>query len=110
RSVAHPANVSIAVYRVDSLTRQSTDRMESYLWLTSDLKGTVESASSYFTMPADEANQAMDNLMLTQGWRRYNWNNILNDSVAVTYMPEFDGHIIKGNVINASTSKRAENI
>ena len=55
------------------------DNIVSYLLLSSDIKGEVESPGYYF----DEANkdrlEALDNLMLTQGWRRFTWKDIVED-------------------------------
>lgn len=51
----------------------------SHLLLTSDLKGHIENPEYYFT-DADEAKEkALDNLMLTQGWSRFVWADILAD-------------------------------
>ncbi|HEY5916144.1 MAG TPA: hypothetical protein VIU13_02020, partial [Chryseolinea sp.] len=42
------SNLSLAVYKADSLTRKSDDNIFNYLWLTSDLNGNVESPEYYF--------------------------------------------------------------
>ncbi len=47
------------------------------LLLTSDLAGYVESPGYYFQTPTPETAQALDNLLLTQGWRRYVWKEVL---------------------------------
>jgi TonB-dependent SusC/RagA subfamily outer membrane receptor len=51
----------------------------SYLLLSSDLKGHVEEPSYYFSSATPEVAQALDNLLLTQGWRRFVWRDILQD-------------------------------
>jgi hypothetical protein len=48
------------------------------LLLTSDLKGYVEKPNYYFTNETDEVNKALDNLMLTQGYRRFTWKELPN--------------------------------
>ncbi|MES2829841.1 MAG: hypothetical protein V4687_16910 [Bacteroidota bacterium] len=50
----------------------------SNLLLTSDLKGYIEKPNYYFRNSADSVNRALDNLMLTQGYRRFNWKEIAN--------------------------------
>ncbi len=62
-----------------------TDRENiwSRFLLTSDLKGYVYNPSWYFSPlnasgENDSARQALDNLMLTHGWNRFNWIKILN--------------------------------
>jgi len=48
----------------------------SNILLTSDLKGYVEKPNYYFTAETDEVNKALDNLMLTQGYRRFSWKEL----------------------------------
>ncbi|MFP5080954.1 TonB-dependent receptor [Pedobacter sp. JCM 36344] len=48
----------------------------SNLLLTSDIKGYVEKPNYYFTADNDEVNLALDNLMLTQGYRRFVWSDV----------------------------------
>jgi hypothetical protein len=47
------------------------------LLLTSDLTGYVEAPTYYFQNPTAETTRALDNLLLTQGWRRYVWKEVL---------------------------------
>ncbi len=97
------ANMSMAVYRLDSL--QAIDEMDinNYLWLSSDLTGKVESPQYYFSHTGRETEEAMDNLMLTQGWRRFRWEDVLQYKTPVfEFMPEYDGHIIKGRTISTA--------
>jgi hypothetical protein len=69
------------------------------LLLTSDLKGYVEKPNYYFTTETDEVNRALDNLMLTQGYRRFSWKdlpNIVNTKPA--FQAESFGINISGKV------------
>lgn len=61
----------------------------SNLLLSSDLKGFIENPNYYFT-DIDEAKiRQLDILLLTQGWRRFEWKNILSDSFPnLVYQPE----------------------
>ena len=105
------ADMSIAVYRVDSL--QSIDHTDifDYLWLTSELKGNVESAEYYFKDTGVETDQALDNLMLTQGWRRFKWNDLLENATPhFKFLPEYYGHIITAKIINTVTNAPAKGI
>jgi hypothetical protein len=51
----------------------------SNLLLTLDLKGYVERPNYYFNIKNDKANTDLDILMLTQGYHRFEWKQILND-------------------------------
>jgi hypothetical protein len=60
------------------------------LLLTSDLKGSIEQPNYYFNNIYDEkALPRLDLVMLTHGYRGFNWKQILNKSnPLVTYQPE----------------------
>jgi hypothetical protein len=107
---AVPANLSLSVYRMDSLPSQDKSNILSYLWLSSDLKGTIESPEYYFSLPNIEVAGALDNLMLVHGWRRFNWQDLLKNSTAsFEYIPEFDGHFISGKITQAATGAPVSN-
>jgi TonB-dependent SusC/RagA subfamily outer membrane receptor len=68
------------------------------LLLTSDLKGYVEQPNYYFTAVDEQKALGLDNLLLTQGWRRFTWKNILGGTFPqVTYKAE-DGLTITGRI------------
>ncbi len=105
------ADLSMSVYRIDSL--QSIDRSDifSYLWLNSDLKGNIESPGYYFKNADAETDEALDNLMLTQGWRKFQWAQVLeNKASGFTYLPEYHGHVINARIVNSETGAPAKNI
>jgi len=94
------ADLSVSVYLTDSLQPEQQTNLLNYLWLTSDLKGVIESPGYYFENSGAEVDKAIDNLMLTQGWRRFKWNNVLkNTKPAFTFLPEYEGHIITGKIL-----------
>jgi TonB-dependent SusC/RagA subfamily outer membrane receptor len=65
------------------------ENMLTYLLLTSDVKGYIEKPDYYFDDTAAGANNDLDILMLTQGYRRFEWKQVL-DSVTQTsaWQPE----------------------
>jgi hypothetical protein len=102
-----PADVSMAVYKLDSLQTFDQQSITDYLWLSSDLAGKIESPWWYFKK-SDSSEIAADNLMLTYGWRRFSWNNILQKQSENFRMPaELNGHIIDGKVLNNKTNEPA---
>jgi len=93
---------SLSVFRVDSIQTAPSGHIESYLWLASDLKGKIESPDYYFDHPEDE--QAIDNLMLSHGWRRFRWEDVLRHALPPReFPPEYNGAIIQGKVVEART-------
>lgn len=74
----------------------------SSLLLTSDLVGYIEKPNHYFLNDDAKTLKELDNLMLTQGWRRFTWKNVINNiNPNITYKPEeslkISGTITKGN-------------
>ncbi|SIT86409.1 hypothetical protein SAMN05444128_1724 [Pontibacter indicus] len=106
-----PASLSMAVYKLDSLQLQPQGHIASYIWLESDLKGAIESPAYYFSDAGREDRQAMDNLMLTNGWSRFKWENVLEKDVPKhAYLPENHGHLLFGKVTHKSSGQPAPGI
>ncbi|MGN6436909.1 MAG: hypothetical protein ACTHMM_10270 [Agriterribacter sp.] len=105
-SNATSTNMSLAVYRIDSLQSSEHSDIYSYLWLSSDIKGNIESPAWYFSTTADSAATGIDNLMLTHGWRRFKWQEVQQpQKPAFAYLPEYSGHIINGRLTDTATRK-----
>lgn len=97
------ANLSVSVYRLDSLHMAEDGDIASYLWLSSELKGNIESPGYYFNMVTAETDNALDNLLLTQGWSRFKWPDVLNSSrQKFIFPPEYTGHLVTGQLANAN--------
>ena len=82
---------SITVINTDELKTagQSEVTIFSNLLLTSDLKGYVENPNYYFTEASVEKNKALDNLLLTQNWSRFDWNKVKTGaSLENSFKPE----------------------
>ncbi|ASU36488.1 hypothetical protein [Mucilaginibacter xinganensis] len=61
----------------------------SNLLLTSDLKGNIEQPNYYFTNITDEKLKELDLVMLTHGYRQFEWKQLLNNGYPpVTWQPE----------------------
>lgn len=100
--------LSLSVYKFDSLTTTGETSLLSYLWLSSDLKGRIDSADYYFS--GNDA-LAIDNLMMSHGWRRFNWQNLVkNDVPAFEFAPEHNGHIVTGKIVDARTGAPAKQV
>jgi hypothetical protein len=61
------------------------------------LKGFVESPEYYFSNDK-VVEEAQDNLMLTQGWRRFKWKDVLDQRPMIHYPPEYGGHLIQATL------------
>ena len=106
---AGTADCSIAVVRVDTMQDEPANHIGPWLWLASDLKGKIESPGYYFDHPEDE--QAMDNLMISHGWRKFRWEEVLaHPDPAFGFPPEYNGAIISGKLIDTRTGAAAKNV
>jgi hypothetical protein len=104
-----PADCSLSVFRADDLQGNAGSHIEPYLWLASDLKGRIESPDYYFDHPED--GEAMDNLMLTHGWRRFHWGDVLTSQPRLPeFPPEYNGAIISGRLVDNRTGGPAKGI
>lgn len=80
------------------------------LLLSSDLKGFIEDVDYYFEADDMEHNMALDQLMLTQGWCRYSWEQMIHPSdFKVEHYIE-EGLTIKGKLLSTFRKKIKEGI
>ncbi|MGZ5135614.1 MAG: hypothetical protein ACXWCG_10705, partial [Flavitalea sp.] len=99
--VALTADMSVSVFLVDSLQRLEQNDIFSYLWLVSEFNGNIESPGYYCSNSGDEADGDLDNLMLTHGWRKFNWKDTSdNKKPTLRFLPEYEGHFVQGTVSN----------
>ncbi|HLY68694.1 MAG TPA: hypothetical protein VKR53_03125, partial [Puia sp.] len=105
------SNLSVAVYKIDSLQPVDENNIRNYLLLTSELQGSVESPDYYFQQNNPEVSQATENLMLTHGWRRFRWDDAMQTkSPLFEFAPEYEGHIVTGKVIDKNTGDPVEDV
>lgn len=75
----HKKGISGSLSVRDSGTEIGTtyaDNLQTYLLLTSDLKGYIHRPDYYFEADDSVHRTALDLLMMTQGWRRYAWKQL----------------------------------
>ncbi|WP_338875861.1 hypothetical protein WBJ53_09550 [Spirosoma sp. SC4-14] len=106
-----PTDMSVAVYRLDSLSTFQTTDILSYFWLSSDLQGAIESPAYYVQPETEEIRSAADNLMLTHGWRRFKWETVLaNPPASFRFVPDYNGLLVQGRVTNPVSGAPVPNI
>ncbi|MBG6235183.1 TonB-dependent SusC/RagA subfamily outer membrane receptor [Pedobacter sp. CAN_A7] len=82
-------SVSVTNTSVVDPDLENESHIFSTLLLSSDLPGYIEKPNLYFLDNSSITLQRLDNLLLTQGWRRFLWKNVINDvSPEMTYQPE----------------------
>lgn len=100
------ADLSAAVFRIDSLQDLPTDNIIHYVFLTSHLMGYHRPADYYFSEKA-EALKVADLLLLTYGWRSFN-SEAYNHPLVTT--PEYGGHLVTGTITDKRTGLPAPGI
>jgi len=70
------AHLGLSVY--DDLYQNKLDskNIQSHFLLSTQLKGNIYNPTCYFNEQNNDRNQALDLLMLTQGWRNYIWDEV----------------------------------
>jgi hypothetical protein len=97
-------NLSMSVFMIDSLQHIPEQSIITYLYLHSELKGRIESPEYYFDNTDKASDEALDNLLLTQGWRRFKWNDVMESKKpAFEFLPEVEGPVVSGKIINKLT-------
>ncbi|WP_028979764.1 MG2 domain-containing protein [Sporocytophaga myxococcoides] len=110
RGIAMPGNFSIAVVdeKLLSFADDRSGNLLSKLFLEADIKGKVEEPAFYFNNKEAKSEQAMDYLMLTSGYRRFTWKQIVNNELPeIAYQAE--KAILAGSVIDAYEGKPLAN-
>lgn len=105
KSSTAPVAGEFSVSVVDESKVPSDENSEtsilSNLLLTSDIKGYIEKPNYYFISKDENADANLDILMLTQGYRRISYRNIITDKLPQIYLfPEQEGLEILGTLRN----------
>lgn len=92
------ANLSMTVvdYEVDQ--EDCGLNIKSYLLLSSELKGNIENPCLYFDPEEPDRKKMLDLLMITQGWRKYLWNEIEETLIESFQYPFESGIDFKGTI------------
>ena len=98
------ARASVAVYQLDSLSAPGPADIGGYLTLSADLKGVIENPDYYLRDSSAVGRAAADNLMLTQGWSRFRWSEVLTASPATpAFLPEINGQLLRVRLTDKAT-------
>jgi hypothetical protein len=90
------ADLSLSVFQVDSLQKAPEISIMNYLLLNSELNGTIYNPDYYFQH--QENNEAIELLLLTHGWTRFKWNDVLSVPKGFSFVPEYEGLDVVGSI------------
>ncbi len=110
RGLPMPANLSMAVVndQLISFADDKSGNILSQLLLQQDLKGKIEEPAFYFNKKEAKADKALDYLLMTNGWRRFTWEKLIEEEMPQIIFPG-QRALIGGTVLDAQTGKPIEN-
>ena len=98
-----PVAANLSVAAVDARLAPEADSngvtIRSHLLLTSDLTGTIEQPDYYFKPTHRDRWLQLDLLLMTQGWRRFTWADVLAGNVPPTKYSVEQGLSLTGRVV-----------
>lgn len=100
-SKAVQGSFSVAVTNADIVTpdAESESNILTGLLLTSDLVGYVEKPNHYFLKDDVQTRTHLDNLLLTQGWRKINWKDMATEPTLEVKYPAEKSLKISGTLL-----------
>ena len=101
---AVPSTFSVSITDADLIEPNiNAENIKTYLLLNSDIRGKIKSPNYFFTAgDSIKKSGQLDLIMLTHGWSRFTWQELLQNSVRQEFKPE-DGIYISGHTINAKS-------
>ncbi|WP_315820669.1 hypothetical protein [Paraflavitalea speifideaquila] len=98
------SNLSISITDA-AMADKGEDNIISRLMLTGDIKGYVYEPSYYFNVVDDSTRYYLDLVMLTNGWRRFKWNDLAVGKLPTIKYPRDNYLSLKGEVLGMQASQ-----
>ncbi len=96
------ANLSVSVTDM-GIDADTGNTIISHLLLTGELKGKVNNPAHYFLNNSDSISNQLDLVMLTHGWRRFNWEDVVKGNLPEIKYPRDTTYLsISGKIYGAS--------
>lgn len=96
------ADLSLAAIEMELATASAGKGSSMISWMTleSELKGSIYKPQSFFYASTLVNKEGVDYLLMTQGWRRYEWQHLLSQSPEMPAYPA-EQLALTGTVVNA---------
>lgn len=99
-------HITLSVYQLDALQKLPQTTIQKYIYFLSELKTALPSS---IRLPHFSENESIDDILLTFGWRKFDWNAI-SKTPQYSYTPEIYGHLISGMVSKKNHSKNTDKV
>jgi hypothetical protein len=103
-NVTTPALSCLVSSETADMTSSQENNIASALLLTTDIKGYIHYPGYYFKNKDTQTLRHLDLLLMTQGWRRFEWKNILRKEYTALQHP-VESAISFGGTVTKSDSK-----
>jgi hypothetical protein len=105
-------SISLAVRdgELSDFSNSDNSSISTNLLLSSELKGFIENPNWYFSQNSQDRLDALDLLMLTQGWRRYDWKFMSGIVPFKADHPIEEGLLLDGEVRSVLFKKPKPNV
>lgn len=93
---------AVSVSEVTAPSSVQEENILSTLWLTSDITSLLQNPANYFRYPDKNKADALDAIMISEKWTRFNWTEIINNKYPVIsqiphHFLSYTGKVTKGN-------------
>jgi hypothetical protein len=103
------SNLSVAITDADADGKKNNDdNIISRLLLTGEIRGYVNEPGYYFSNSSDSAAQYLDLVMLTHGWRRFKWDQLVRGKTPIIKFPVENLLSIKADVLGIDPARIAK--
>lgn len=99
------ANLSLSVASLNAYSETNERDIRTHLLVNSELRGEVENPGFYFYSDHPKRKEMLDQLMMTQGWRRYVWKEREKKDSELLFEPE-TSLSVKGRVSRLYNRKK----
>lgn len=97
-------NMSVAITDA-GVGDEGFDNIMSRILVTGDLRGYVYNAAQYLASDADSVQQQLDLVMLTHGWRRFNWDDLAAGKLPTIKFPRENYLSLRGELLGLPLSQ-----
>lgn len=92
------ATFSFSAMDAQSITNAKQGNLKTWMLLSSEVRGYIDHVNYYFESDDRKHRQAADLLMLTQGWRRYDWHVMSGATTMENIQPVEDKFYVFGQL------------
>jgi hypothetical protein len=107
--VSYSANMSLSVTDADA-DEPFVKNIYTSLLLQGDLRGYIHNAAAYFSDTSTQAKAKLDLVMLTNGWRQYNWQQLVNNIPPSRPYPAEQAYITLSGKVDGFSKKQQQKI